>query len=283
MTPRHGEEGYALVAAVVSIAVFALMSLAMINAAGGSQLGVAAEIERAKLAAAAQAGTTIAISNLLGDDRARRWSPDGRTRRVRFDDVVLAITVEDERGKIPLNLMEDKDVRTMFEALGTTGERLDVLTDSFLDWRDQDDESRPEGAEASYYDARGLYPRNGPLRSIDELILIRGMDRALLERLRPAVSVNFGSGGGFDPRFAHPFALAVMGGGGLAGPAVIERQRELAGQRPALEIGENLALAGRPLTIRVLASGPQGAAYRRAVIVELTGAASLPYVIRNYE
>ncbi len=50
--------------------------------------------------------------------------------------------------------------------------------DSILDWRDSDDRTRPGGVEALYY-SRLEYPyliRNGPLRTIEELRLVRGIE-----------------------------------------------------------------------------------------------------------
>ncbi len=58
----------------------------------------------------------------------------------------------------------------------------DEIADSILDWIDADDEPRPFGAEADDYLASGLSytPRNGPMASIDELLLVRGVTPTLL-------------------------------------------------------------------------------------------------------
>jgi hypothetical protein len=277
---REGEAGYALVAAVASVALFALMALAALHATRASVITASAEIDRAKLLAAADAGIALALDGLLAEDRTSRWSIDGRTRRVGFDGMTLQIVVQDERGKIPLNLMDEGQVRDMFERLGLTGERLDIVTDSFLDWRDEDEERRPNGAEAEDYAAAGIRPRNGALRSLGELAMIRGLDASLAKRLAPVATVHFGDGS-FEPRFAQPFALEVMGGGD--GPAAIERARELAGQRPAIELGDDVPLTGRPLNILVDSVGPAGAHAHRSAIVELSGSALRPYVVLDYE
>jgi general secretion pathway protein K len=194
--------------------------------------------------------------------------------------MALRIVVQDERGKIPLNLMDDGQVRDMFERLGLAGERLNIATDSFLDWRDDDDERRPNGAEGEDYAAAGVRPRNGPLRSRGELAMIRGIDAALVERLAPVATVYFGDGS-FEPRFAQPFALEVMGEGD--GPTAIERARELAGQRPAIELGDDMPLTGRPLRIAVDSFGSAGSHARRSAIIELSGSSLRPYVVLDYE
>ncbi|QDS98591.1 type II secretion system protein GspK [Adhaeretor mobilis] len=56
------------------------------------------------------------------------------------------------------------------------------LADAILDWLDADDLPREFGAEADYYAQLDppYAPRNGPLRSLEELLSIRGMSRDLL-------------------------------------------------------------------------------------------------------
>jgi general secretion pathway protein K len=281
MAPHRHEMGYALVTAVVAMAVLALASLAILQSARGVLTGAAAANDRARMVAAADAGTVLAIHALADDDRAKRWSIDGRTRETTFDHIALTIRVEDERGKIPINLINDEQVRAMFEALGAQGARLDALTDAFLDWRDDDDDVRPAGAERDYYARFGRTPRNGELHSVDELADIKGMTPDLAARLRRNITLVTASGQGFDDRYATPLALAVMSGGGTDTPAVIQRQRELDGQRPAIDLADNETLAGRMLMIRVNARGANGAAYERRTIIELTGSPARPLLVRG--
>jgi len=58
----------------------------------------------------------------------------------------------------------------------------DEVADSIMDWLDADNESRSNGAESDYYS--GLEPpyetRNGPIESLEELLLVKGVTRELL-------------------------------------------------------------------------------------------------------
>ena len=56
------------------------------------------------------------------------------------------------------------------------------IADAILDWIDPDDDSRIIGAERDYYSALdpAYDPRNGPLGSIEELLLVRDVTPALL-------------------------------------------------------------------------------------------------------
>jgi DNA uptake protein ComE-like DNA-binding protein len=64
----------------------------------------------------------------------------------------------------------------------------DEIADAILDWLDADDTPRDNGAESDYYGS--LTPpyaaRNGPIQSIDELLLVRGVTPQLLYGLDAA-------------------------------------------------------------------------------------------------
>jgi hypothetical protein len=61
---------------------------------------------------------------------------------------------------------------------------------------------------------------------------------------------------------------------------VINRERELAGQRVAIELAEGDNMVGRPLMIRVEVRRPGGAHLARATVIQLTGRTSRPFVVR---
>jgi type II secretory pathway component PulK len=58
----------------------------------------------------------------------------------------------------------------------------ETIADAILDWIDSDDNPRSLGAERDYYASLDppYAPRNGPLGSIEELLLVRGVTPALL-------------------------------------------------------------------------------------------------------
>jgi len=275
------DQGYAMVAAVAAIAVFALISLDLLTSNRSAQRGLEARVTRASLLAAADAGVVMAVHGMAVEGRGERWPIDGRTRTQTFNGASLDITVSDERGKIPLNTITDVQARDMFEAAGAEGEDLDRLTDAFLDWRDDDDEPRDFGAESANYPPGAARPRNEAMQSVGELALIAGMRPEIFARLKPAVTVFFGNSGGFSAETAHPLAIGVMLGGGSDSADVLTRQRELAGQRTALEIARDKDLKGRAMTVDVIARDGRGGQATRSVIVELTGNPDRPYWVRN--
>ncbi|HEB60220.1 MAG TPA: hypothetical protein ENJ06_00180 [Phycisphaeraceae bacterium] len=78
----------------------------------------------------------------------------------------------------PVDLGKKLNINTMSQAeLMTLPYMTEDVADAILDWMDSDDEVRPQGAEEGFYKSgRFSYkPRNGPIRSLAELELIRGV------------------------------------------------------------------------------------------------------------
>jgi general secretion pathway protein K len=93
------------------------------------------------------------------------------------------ITVElcDEAGKIDLNKASDTVLLRLFMALGLEFTDARALTDAVEDWRDPDSETRPLGAEDSYYLTlpQPYRAANADFRSVEELLLVRGVTQDL--------------------------------------------------------------------------------------------------------
>lgn len=85
----------------------------------------------------------------------------------------------DECARLNINVLaafEDQELaRDMLMALP---EMTEDVADAMLDWIDEDDNRRPYGAEATDYSF--ATPRNGPLDSLEELLLVAGVTPELL-------------------------------------------------------------------------------------------------------
>ena len=92
--------------------------------------------------------------------------------------------VIDEGGKLNVNSMIalDPTGQLLHDALMKLPNMTEDIADAIVDWVDADDDSRAAGAESSYYlSLTSAYKaKNGPLNSLDELLLIRGVTPALL-------------------------------------------------------------------------------------------------------
>ncbi|MBN1571092.1 MAG: general secretion pathway protein GspK [Acidobacteria bacterium] len=87
------------------------------------------------------------------------------------------VNIQDESGKISLNVVSEQQLRRLVEAIGIGKEDGDIIVDSILDWKDPDKSYRLNGAEDDYYAT--LNPpykaKNAIFDTVEELLLVRGV------------------------------------------------------------------------------------------------------------
>lgn len=138
------------------------------------------------------------------------------------------VRVTDEGGKIPINFGEGEyDAKLyplLLQVLGNMNVPSDTaaaIADAIIDWEDDDDEHRVNGAESDYY--MGLptpYPaKNKRLDSLEELLFVKGVTPELYNGgtdqypigLRDVFSI-FNSTGQINLRYATPEVKRVLFG-----------------------------------------------------------------------
>jgi type II secretory pathway component PulK len=114
-------------------------------------------------------GRFSVVSPLDPDD------PSGNTQGFRFG-------VTDEGGKINLNalLQLDSSGRLALNMLMQLPNMTEDIANAILDWLDPDDDERSGGAENITYSVMGYRCKNGPLDSLDELLMVKGVTPQLL-------------------------------------------------------------------------------------------------------
>lgn len=87
-----------------------------------------------------------------------------------------------EAGRRNVNKLADEDWEELLDLAGVPEEKWPELIDCFMDWTDAGDEHRLNGAEEddAYYKAQGYKPKNAPLDTVDELLLIKGFTPAIV-------------------------------------------------------------------------------------------------------
>jgi hypothetical protein len=95
------------------------------------------------------------------------------------EDMEVRVRVGKEARKTNLNEANDAQIRDrIIQWLGEDRfDEAEQLADAILDWRDPDDLTRTNGAEADDYEAQGLNfkPADGPFNLLTELLLVRGV------------------------------------------------------------------------------------------------------------
>ncbi len=114
------------------------------------------------------------------DEKEEFVVPDGSTYKVEIGGQQLSFSIEDERGKLDVNrASEDELVEFFVSFLGRVQGR--DIAESILDWRDNDDDKRPGGAEKDYYLSlsKPYEPSNGRFLLLEQLLLVKGIEPRL--------------------------------------------------------------------------------------------------------
>lgn len=194
-TARPRPSAFVLVAVLVIVMLLSMLVISLLfrfqaedsaaSASVGAEQAWAAAlsgVEEALRVAGAARSTADWLENpaafrdrLVFDDGGERWfftvfSPGGGETLGAF-----RFGLADEASKLNVNALGDANLEKLPRVTPT-------LAAALLDFLDEDDTPRPEGAEQDYYSglARPYTIRNGPLASLDELLLVRGFTAELL-------------------------------------------------------------------------------------------------------
>lgn len=111
---------------------------------------------------------------------------------VYIDSMPVEVIARDLGTMINVNVAQENELRILFGFVLGNASTADRLAQSIMDWRDVDENPRPNGAEAEQYldDGALMLPTNGPFREVDDLIHVFGMTPDALELLRPYITTH---------------------------------------------------------------------------------------------
>ena len=255
-----GERGFALL-----IVLFVLGFLALLEthfaATGRTWMAMA---RNSRAAAQVEAATTGAIQAEMFYLLSGAGSGP---RQIRIGATLVNLAVANESDLLNPNLAGPTELTRLSQELGADTSKAASLTAAILDWRTEGIMPRPGGAKAPQYRAAGLAygPADGPFRSVAELGLVLGMPPALLERLRPHLTV-----------------FTDMEPVGLSSDPIVARAVQAVSPAGSLPTGGDL---GGIAVERITASGqgPDGVATVLEAVVRLNATASgLPFEIVSW-
>jgi len=196
--------------------------------------------------ALARGGVRLAIAYLVQDKIEKEsnplpiesyldpWSQLGSIDIPVAEGTSLQVSIEDSGGLFNLNSLFDfsegqggafsetipflqEFLEKVIVEIGLPpGERVyDVteLSEALIDWVDADDERLAGGYEDDYYQQQTppYRAQNGPIRSVDDLLLVEGFDRQLVDGIRPYVTVfPLAGAAGVNPNTAPPHILSLL-------------------------------------------------------------------------
>ncbi len=198
----RNERGVALILVLLMVSVIVVLTL-QLNVSSRSQVHEAANLgDGIRVLYIAKSGV-FAGMGLLSEDGGdadtlnEAWA---RTEDLReqskdyFDGGHLELKIEDESGKININKLVQGNgfnpaVKGVLSRLLSQpqfklqGQEVEDILNAIKDWIDADSEVTSTGAENAYYQGLGksYTVRNGPMESIDEMLLVRGITRELFQ------------------------------------------------------------------------------------------------------
>lgn len=233
---RVGQRGMALmlvlwVLAVLSImgGAFALSTQRMLEQTRYDQVA-------AQSVALADGGVHYAMFMLTHPDPMQQWRSDGTVYRARFPVGEIRVQIHDESGRLDINAMQEQTLRAFFSNTLGDATLAARLSDAILDWRDQDNLKRMNGAENDDYRAAGRTPgpQNRPFVMPNELAGVLGMTPEIYARIEPMVTVWSGQDG-IDPTKASADVLLMLfrGDEKLVAQVLASRTQAMDGQQAA--------------------------------------------------
>ncbi|MCL2341008.1 MAG: type II secretion system minor pseudopilin GspK [Proteobacteria bacterium] len=199
---KDKQSGIALVLTLLIISLLVAMTIQLMITVDRQITVATAQREQVRLDSMVLAGLNLARAALVADrlDNPKAFeSPHDAWATLEPDqfaslsgEVALKVEVSALSGRLQVNALGSggkEAYRQIWLRLLTSGRfavdsvnAAEDLLDAIGDWIDADDEERHGGAETSYY--QGLDPpyvcRNGPAATVEELLLVKGMTRALL-------------------------------------------------------------------------------------------------------
>ena len=187
-----------LVTVILTVVVLEFNYLIRVHATLSGHL-----IEDLRVQTAADAGVQRAMAVLLNDalaDADKNMTLDAFYEEwneeitLETDTSQTTVSISDETAKLNLNRLvtttdpqlgvEETNLE-MVESVRRLFESLDLepnLVDEIVDWIDMNDAEEPYGAESSYYASLDapIQCKNGPLDSVEELLLMEGFDKDML-------------------------------------------------------------------------------------------------------
>ncbi|HTZ40427.1 MAG TPA: type II secretion system minor pseudopilin GspK [Syntrophales bacterium] len=198
--PARNDRGIALIIVLLMVSVIVVLTL-QLNVSSRAQVYEAANLgDGIRVLYIAKSGL-FAGMGILYEDKAdsdtlnEAWAhTDSLIEQSKsyFDGGHLELLIEDETGKININKLVqgnafNNTVRGILTRLLSQprfkleNSEVESLVFAIKDWIDTDSEVTGSGAENAYYQGLGkpYTARNGPMESIDELLLVRGVTREL--------------------------------------------------------------------------------------------------------
>lgn len=205
------------------------------------------------------------------------WLADGTSHSWQDGDATIVVAAVDESAKIDLNTAAEPLLKGLLQNVGgLDAEAAQRLVDAIADWKDPDEERRPNGAEAPEYKAAGLkyVPTNAPFDTVGDLQRVLGMTPALFGKIAGTLTVQSRIPGVNPQMAARDVLLAFPGATPEAVDAYIAQRDEARANKlssPAFPLAQAFG-SGAISVWRISAEArmPDGVTFVRDAVVRTT-------------
>jgi general secretion pathway protein K len=214
MTPvrlKIRQSGIALVLVLWVLLLLTIITGAFALMARMDRLEANALLSGTQARLSAEAALNLAVLALRDPDDETRMLADGRVYSQEINGIIIEVSAIDERGKLDINATDELTLVNLFSGHGMDLDQAELLAAAVMDWRDEDELERVNGAEEDAYMAAGLAvgPANRPFMMTEELLQVVGMPYELFRSLDRGITV-FSRTGKPDPAFAPVEALMAF-------------------------------------------------------------------------
>jgi len=154
----------------------------------------------------------------------------------------LAVKAQDANGMLSVTTIKTLPLKRLLTYFGVDSQNADIFIDSILDWIDQDDLTRINGAEKQWYSSQGFNyePRNYQIQNKEELKLIRGLSPEIYSKIEPYITILPATG--FNPNTASdPVLISYLD----IGNDTLNVLKEYMKTKPVTSDSELYSLTGR--------------------------------------
>lgn len=205
ISPRSSERGFAVLIALVAVAVLSFMAGALAiamklesrlaqNSNDSEQLLWVARggVERASWILAQEPPGPSSLKQIWAGGPGVGPETNGPLAGISLDDFpvgdgTVSLKITEQESKININTADGELLRNVLTVMGVDAGAISEVSDSILDWIDPDDSPRPAGAESDYYQglATPYNAKNGPIDDLQELQFIKGITPAMFTGHNP--------------------------------------------------------------------------------------------------
>jgi general secretion pathway protein K len=192
------EKGIALIIVLWFLVIMTFITLVLSQNLRTELLLTTNYLNQAKARALAETGiwrgAAMILNRTIAEKQGENIDLTGKQYSLDASQGELSVSLQSCSGLIDINRSSPEMLKQLMFSVTESEEQANIITDSLMDWRDEDNLKRVSGAEREDYAALGLGygPSNGLINSINELARVNGVTPRVYQDLKSMITVYSG-------------------------------------------------------------------------------------------